>query len=397
MRFALPAVAATSGLGLLILAFYGQPAVFLQQAREQWHAVFVSLADDPQVERDNVVVGERMARLQQQVARLEDELTARQTPAPQASPPSPAASAPRVPDFDVSRVAPPIVPAKAPPIKAMPPPITVPERNEAEGSPMPLQAVPLQAVPLQAVPLQAVPLQAVPLQAVPVQAVPLQAGPVQAGPVQATHPQAEPAKPEPSQAEPTTPEAPKPAVLKLASVKPAPAPPLLPQNSTPRPDIDDTKSVLARLRQQPAAPTTAQQAEMPQAAEPRPPRSTASPFVPRLTAARAALGLGRIEAARGLLQEAQLQLVFRPVDAPGDETSSASPSSGAAPLQAPSLSGRAAANVARALEALSVNDVPLSRRYIDAAVNDLSGAATDTPVQQSDRRTPGYAPAYPPR
>jgi hypothetical protein len=36
VRFAIPAVAAVSGLFLLTLAFYGQPAVYLQQARDQW-------------------------------------------------------------------------------------------------------------------------------------------------------------------------------------------------------------------------------------------------------------------------------------------------------------------------------------------------------------------------
>jgi hypothetical protein len=94
------------------------------------------------------------------------------------------------------------------------------------------------------------------------------------------------------------------------------------------------------------------------------------------------LANGQIEDARRLLQQAQLQLVFGPVDSPVDD---------------PPATGRGAANVARALEALSANDVPLSRRYIDVAVGDLSGNPANPPVQESVRRASGYAPAYPPR
>jgi hypothetical protein len=104
--------------------------------------------------------------------------------------------------------------------------------------------------------------------------------------------------------------------------------------------------------------------------------------MPRLSAARDAVAKGRIDDARRLLQEAQLQLVFRPIDASGDD---------------PSTANKAAADVARALEALSANDALLSRRYIDVAVNDLSGNGTDTVNQQPDGRASGYAPAYPPR
>jgi hypothetical protein len=101
-----------------------------------------------------------------------------------------------------------------------------------------------------------------------------------------------------------------------------------------------------------------------------------------LAAARAALSNGQIEDARRLLQQAQLQLVFRPIDAPGDE---------------PQGTGRGASDVAHALDALSANDVPLSRRYVDVAVADISGAAASPPIQETERRASGYAPAYPPR
>jgi hypothetical protein len=201
----------------------------------------------------------------------------------------------------------------------------------------------------------------------------------------------EPAKSEPSRSEQARSEAPKPAPsrsepFRLSSARAItqrpPPPPPLPQ--PPRPAADDTQSVLARLRQltpAPApAPAPAQPADLspPQEARPRPP----SPSLSRLAAARAALSNGQIEGARRLLQEAQLQLVFRPIDAPGDE---------------PQAAGKGASDVAHALDALSANDVPLSRRYVDAAVADISGVTTSPPIQASEGRPSGYAPAYPPR
>jgi hypothetical protein len=100
-----------------------------------------------------------------------------------------------------------------------------------------------------------------------------------------------------------------------------------------------------------------------------------------LAAARAALASGRVEDARRLLQEAQLQLVFRPLDAGGEDQPSAA---------------KRAADVAHALEAMGANDLALGRRYIDAALGN-SPATAVAPVQQSDRRVSGYAPAYPGR
>jgi hypothetical protein len=144
---------------------------------------------------------------------------------------------------------------------------------------------------------------------------------------------------------------------------------------------DDTESVLARLRQLSPSVPTARLADLSPAPEARP-RPTSSSSLPRLNAARAALAGGQIEDARRLLQQVQLQLVFGPVDAPEE----ASPAA-----------GKGAVDVAHALDALSANDVSLSRRYIDAAMGDLSGNPTNPPIQQSDRRASGYAPAYPPR
>jgi hypothetical protein len=184
-------------------------------------------------------------------------------------------------------------------------------------------------------------------------------------------------KPEPNKAE-----RPKPAPQQLASVKtlPVPPPPLL--ASPTRQDTEDAQSVLTRLRQLTPASTPARQANPPPPAESRP-RQLQSPSLPKLTAARVALASGRIEDARRLLQEVQLQLVFRPVTAGAGEDS-------------PST-GKVAAEVARALDALSADDIPLSRRYVDAAVDDLSGTGANLPIQESQARTTGYAPAYPPR
>jgi len=314
--------------------------------------------------------------LQQQVARLQNELAARQALDPQAPP----------------AVTIPTAPVQAPPVQAAP-----------------VQAAPVQAAPVEAPPAQDGPVSATgsaredvptPVPALPPAVVadlkllavptitPPAAPPVIALPERhetrleprpSIVARTEPAKPEAAEREASGTNAPKPVVQKPAPVKPLPvAQP--PQN---HPDIDDTKSVLARLRQQPPvpAPLPAPQQDASRLPEP-PPRPNPSPFVPRLTAARAALTSGRVEEARRLLQEAQLQLVFRPAEVAGEDSASAA---------------RGAADVARALEALSGNDAALSRRYIDVAVNDLSGNAAEPPVQQTDRRISGYAPAYPPR
>jgi hypothetical protein len=192
---------------------------------------------------------------------------------------------------------------------------------------------------------------------------------------------AESAKPETARSGPNRGEPGRAAAQKLAALKPVPSPPPLPQPAPPRQEQDPAQSVLARLRQlAPASPPAQPPIPLPPA-DPRP-RLAPSPSLPRLTAARAALASGRVEDARRLLQEVQLQLVFRPVNGAGDEAPSAA---------------KGAADVAHALEALSGNDMALSRRYIDVAVDDLSGAGTTPPVQETQMRPSGYAPAYPPR
>src|SRR4051794_30807716 len=132
VRFAISAVAAASGLTLLGLTFYGQPAVYLRQAEEQWNALMDRPAADqsmiaeadqlatpaadpspaananrllaaetsrPAVRSDagdseraasQRAAEERAARLQQEVARLQQELAAKQQPpAPEPSPAPP--------------------------------------------------------------------------------------------------------------------------------------------------------------------------------------------------------------------------------------------------------------------------------------------------------------------
>jgi hypothetical protein len=168
------------------------------------------------------------------------------------------------------------------------------------------------------------------------------------------------------------------APANIPAPKPAPRPA--------EPTESDMQSVLARLRQsgpsQAAAPAPAQPNQQATRAPDRAARPADQPALPRLTAARAALGAGRMDDAVRLLQEAQLQLVFRPVD-----TSAANPEG----------IGQGASDVARALEALSGNNVPNGMRFIDQAIGDLNGNRTNSPAALSDLRSTGYAPAYPPR
>jgi hypothetical protein len=455
VRFAISAVAAASGLMLLGLAFYGQPAVYLRQAGEQWNALMdrptadpltVTEADQPSagspdpatnagrpatadagrpVVGDDVLAFERAAneraaeeramRLQQEVARLQQELAARQqAPAASPTPPAPpqaAAPAPKVvaaaPAKSVPAAVPPPVPptivvtpqssepAASPSAEAFAPtaeaPKPVPPAPAVAAEPMPVPPVVVPAPPAVAVPERRVAAQdAAPprierqpdqAKAEPPKHDVAKAAPSGAEASKAEAARAEAARVEAGRVEAGRVEAGRQAALKVASQKAIPAPPPLPQPSPPRQEPDDTQSVLARLRQlSPAAPPV-QQADVPPVPEARP-RVKSSPLLPRLGAARAALANGQIEEARRLLQQAQLQLVFGPVDGTGEGTANA---------------GKGAMDVARALDALSANDVPLSRRYIEVAVGDLSGTPTSPPIQETARRASGYAPAYPPR
>jgi hypothetical protein len=434
VRFAISAVAAASGLLLLGLSFYGQPAVYLRQAGEQWDALMdrpaadqpaVSEADQPpppdaqqSAARDDAAA-DRAAQLQQEVARLQQELAARQqTPAPALAPqvsapqaPAPQAPAPQAPASPPLTATAPsgVVASASPPPAASPPPtvvVTAPLPGAAAAPAMVAPATSVSA-PQAARPTAPAPFVAAePMPVPPVVPVPERheasvatapsrterqpesavAEPAKAAPVRTETAKVDAARPAQARTESPKVEPPRSPPSKVVVVqKSIPTPPALPQPTqltppTPGQEADDAQSVLARLRQVTPAAAPVQQADA--SAVPERPRPAPSPSLPRLSAARNALANGQIEDARRLLQQAQLQLVFGPADARGDD---------------PPLAGKGAADVAHALDALSANDISLSRRYVDVALGDLSGTPMNPPIQESTRRASGYAPAYPPR
>jgi DNA primase len=323
VRFALSAAAAASGLLLLGVAVFGQPESYLRLAREQWD----SLTDTAAPEPDQVptpTINASLAQLQQQVLQLRDEIAARRDEAEQARQALAAAQAQREAAERQARQEAAERQAAEQPTAAPPAPperssIPAPERQDSVNPPPTVVVVPEhQAVPA----------------------------------IERRDPLALPDR--------------------HAAAKPATSAPRPP----PRQEADNAQSVLARLRQ--AAPTVVSAPDAPPPVE-RVARGP-SPSLRRLIAARAALASGQIEDTRRLLQEAQLQLVFRPVGSAEDD---------------PIPAGRAASDVAHALDALSGNDIALSRSYIDRAVDDASGHATDSAVREQAPVTPGYAPAYP--
>jgi hypothetical protein len=413
MRLAISAAAGVSGLFLLGLAFYGQPAVYLREVGQQWDALMDRPAADQAADEDS----DRAARLQAEVSRLQAELAARQpaprqadgsgapavtdiAPAPGA--PSPVGGVAQTPPTMVVPASPDGAPAvarakaelakadqakadqakdeqaKAEQTKAEQARVeqAKAERAKAEQAKADQtradQARADQARAEQAKAAQARLEQARADQARAEEAIAAQGRADQAKTEQARveRTRIERAKAEQARAEPAKPEPGTQAPARVAVGQPPPPPLPLP----PRQEAEDAQSVLARLRQ--LAPEQGPEAPAAVAeARPRP----ASPSLPRLGAARSALASGRIEDARRLLQEVQLQLVFGPI---GDSTPSA---------------GKGSADVAHALDALSANDISLGRRYVDIAVADLSGNPSGPPVQEAGRRPAGYAPAYPPR
>jgi hypothetical protein len=464
VRFALSAVAAVSGLFLLALAFYGQPAVYLREARDQWDELMDRpVAHAPAVPNSNSE--ERAAQTLHDAAPLSEALAERQGTAQLQGPevalsaPSEPASGPRATSPSPGEVlplpagsAPPVASASPPPQpetsqltppasgvgveRAPTPVIRFPPQDEAgiEAATAPPEPAEQNALkPGRAGSEQTKSQQSQPEPEKPrSEPASLEAGKSQQAKAQQARP--EPPKPEAvrreqAKSEPPKPEQPKsdppksepkptvanktllaqkgttvspplppqppvqPPPLQQPPLQPPPPsqpplqlqalsrqPPLSPppQQSTIRQDGDDTQSVLARLRQLSPPTATAPQADTSDAKS----RQTPSSPLPRLNSARVALASGQIEEARRLLQQVQLQLVFGPIDGQ---------------VEAPQAASRGAIDVARALDALSANDVSLSRRYIDVAVGDLSGNPTNPPIQQSDRRVSGYAPAYPPR
>lgn len=325
MRFAISVMATASGLCLLALAIYGQPDVYLRMAREQW---------------DNLTQATRTGDV----------------------PP------PAEPDFlDQTRA----------------------ERDRAAADAR-LAQLQQEVARLQA---DVAASQSAARQAREALAEALAHPPAPVASAPAAPVASAPANPVPPAISPNTQETTVVPERRDTAIRPAPerreppapfAPPVRqqPREQASRQDPDDTRSVLARLRQTPPPPE-------PAAAPPnvQPPPAGPSPSLRRLIAARAALANGRIDEARRLLQEAQLQLVFRPVGSAGDNGAAAA---------------HAAAEVARALEALSANDAAQSRAHIDRAVDDATGGAVLGPeTAGGGGSTPagsgsGYAPAYPP-
>ena len=175
--------------------------------------------------------------------------------------------------------------------------------------------------------------------------------PPQPTPAAQTHPQAEPAKlakaflPENLPAPP----APKPVVAQAKQAPPS--------------DFAGAEAVLNRLRHSLPSDTS------PVATANVPPQPSDSPAA-RLSDARRALQAGRIDEVRSLLEQAQTQLVFRPVNVSGD--------------MAPTGS-IAAGDVAEALSMLNSGDIPDTERYINLAMRQ---SASEMQPVIADERSP---------
>ena len=136
------------------------------------------------------------------------------------------------------------------------------------------------------------------------------------------------------------------------------------QSKQPALDFSAAQTVLNRLRREPDAAPPAQ--NFPPAPPPKSPQA-------RLTDAHSALTVGRIDDARRLLEQAQVQLAFRPIAPDGDMASSGSVAAG---------------DVAEALSMLNAGDVRDALRYTELAMQ-RSGSAemqTITDAQQSPYR-----------
>jgi hypothetical protein len=174
-----------------------------------------------------------------------------------------------------------------------------------------------------------------------------------------------------------------------ANTPPAPKP-VPPTAKRPEPDSNSPEAVLNKLRHTPGARGQVEQEASGDHAPVAPPEQRAALPRERLLNARAALTAGRIDEARRLLEQSQVQLVLRSSDPSG-------PSAAANSV--------AAGQIAEALSMLGAGDVPRAMRYIDLAVpqvgNGRSGglqAVTTVPRSREGEEAAGYGyrDDYPP-
>jgi hypothetical protein len=155
--------------------------------------------------------------------------------------------------------------------------------------------------------------------------------------------------------------------------EPVTQPVLAPPEQAPPLNFAAAEAVLNRLRQAPPSATppsgTMPSDTTPAVATDEQPQPSASPGA-RLSDARRALRTGRIDEARSLLEQAQVQLVFRPVSPSGDIAPTGSVAAG---------------DVAEAMSMLNSGDIPDAERYIDLAMQQSASVAQ--PVI-ADERSP---------
>jgi hypothetical protein len=327
VRLAVSALTAASGLILLGLALFGRPDAYLREARRQWAVLWRT---EPAAPDD--AIGAQVQALQQQVMQLRDQVAAarpadlREAPATAVAPAAPELATPELaaPELAAPGAA---VPVPAPAAPAAPPPAAL-------MTPAPALSAPAVRV--------------------------------------------EPSEP---LAVMTIPE-------RHETVRVTPTPRQRQEVPAVPPDADATAAVLARLRQHLAASAAPPVVQPPLPLQPtQVAEAPASVLLPRpdlvherLAVVRAALLNGAVADAVRMLQQVQLQLVFRPVTPENNE---------------PGAAGQGAADVARALAALGGNDPRRGLMFVERAMSDVSGG--NTGWQQPAAPAGGYAPAYPSR
>lgn len=157
-----------------------------------------------------------------------------------------------------------------------------------------------------------------------------------------------------------------------SSARSAQAPPAQPTAKPPPAEFDARAAVLARLRRQ--APSRGGTAHV--VPEERPLAPVEQPVPPprqRLLDARTALAAGRVGDAEKLLQQAQVQLVLRPVSLSQDASATGSVAAG---------------QVAEALSMLGAGDMQHAMHYINLAAAQADQAPTVTAVSSQPYRMP---------